>query len=176
MTRSSVFVSVGVLTPSIFAGDLKLTIAPTQLVVGRGQTLPLEASITNETSAKVVLLLCGDGSDVGLRPPRIEWSFIPVESRERHPKVVSSTSHRGFSEINAVRRSEVVTLKPDESRPLGEWIGIPTDLPPGRYRAVHYYTNDPKQKITGEPWEESEVGVERLIAESSPCKLIGVLR
>jgi hypothetical protein len=153
-------------------GELVLRVALADAIVRHGESVAVEASITNASSAAVTLVVPGDGSGVGWRTPVTGWSFLPEASDKQHGEPVPDDTHRFCGNINPLKRSEVFTLQPSESRVFRDWIQPRADLPPGRYRAVLYYRNEPTRKITGIPLGGHEAGVEDLIRRSTPCLVI----
>ena len=88
---------------------------------------------------------------MGRRTPVIEWVFTPGGRPE---------GSEGCGNINGLKRGEVFTLYPGETRELQEWIQ-PLALPALRkFRAVMIYTNDPNLPFRGvllRPHDEGEL-------------------
>lgn len=158
-----------------WAGELRLTVTPAELSVGRDGVAEVTGTITNDTAKAVTLVLPADGSDAHMRTPITGWSLISTNSLgpiDRHPETPVPRK-RGYGDINALRRDQVFILPIRGKKSFSAWLA-PRDFAaaPGVYRAVFYYINDPKLKLTGYVLGKHDAGVEKRIRSSTPCRLV----
>jgi hypothetical protein len=133
------------------ACGLSLRVEPTTVVLRPKQTPKITARLINNGARSLTIVLPGDGSRMGRRTPVIEWIFTPGG------RVIGV---EGCGNINELKRGEVFTLQPGETRDLGTWVA-PLALPPQpRFHGVMVYTNDPALSFHGvllHPHDEGEL-------------------
>lgn len=142
--------------------------------------LPLKAKalshakvrITNVGDTPVTLVMPGDGSDCRWRTPIVAWSFLPVDSKDQHPKEPPRCGGARCGNINPLKADEVFALNPGDRKDLNKWIGFPFALSPGKYRAVFYYSNVPDLKWSGLPLGNHHEDAMRRIERSTPISLV----
>lgn len=122
--------------------------------------------INNTGRVPVTLVMPGDGSESRWRTPVVGWSFLPVDSMERHtiqpPRVLGRCGN-----INRLSPAEVFVLKPGDGKDLVQWVGFPYSLSPGKYRAVFFYSNIPRLKWSGVPLGEHDQASMKRIKRST---------
>ena len=147
---------------------LALTISAKSLDLRVGEPPVVRAEITNWGSEPVVLVLPGDRSDSGGRTPIIGWE-IRVIRQDSDPGPKPLLLHCG--NVNPLRRNEVFTLRPGESRDLGPWVNLHPFRAAGVYAVQFQYENQPMQKWTGLPLGPHDAEAMESLRKSTPCIL-----
>jgi len=122
--------------------------------------------INNTGRVPVTLVMPGDGSKSRWRTPVVGWSFLPVDSTERHSNQPRGGPAR-CGNINPLSPADVFVLKPGNGANLVQWIGFPQLPSPGKYRAVFYYSNTPHLKWSGVPLGEHDQASMKRIRRST---------
>ena len=92
-------------------------------------------ALVNRRRAPVTIVVPGDGSEAGMRTPHTRWEITDPGTGEN-----KGIGWIGCGTINSMRPEEIVTLQPGQRRSFVYWKAVP---PPGRYRVVVHYDNDP---------------------------------
>ncbi len=121
-----------------------------------------KATLVNEGKEALVLVMPGDGSDVGWRTPKISWEILAGTKR--------TTPGGRCGNMNRITAADVFELAPAAKQDLGGWLGWP-ELAPGAARVRLVYENDgdigSRSLALG---EDDEVTIARIKA-SSRCKV-----
>lgn len=129
---------------------LTLTIKAAKAKVKAGDWPAMSITITNKGAEAVSLPLPGDGSSSGWRPPVVGWSVLPKTSKEAHAKTPPPFKGGRCGNINAIKPTDLVELKPGASKTYKPgWFGGPQFDKPGTYRVVLLYQHDPKLPVRG---------------------------
>lgn len=161
------------LAPRVLGQELPLSIQAPTKAIQVGDYPKFIVTIRNQGETPRMLVLPGDGSECKWRTPVIGWSVLSAESPEqKHPQAPPLSRGARCGDINAIKLIEVFILQPGESRQLGEWIGHPGFVEPGKFRVVFYYENIPTLKVSGIPLGNHETGVLQKIKQSYACRLI----
>lgn len=161
---------VGAPVPTASALELRLEVVQTPIT--RWDEQVIQVHIHNVDVPEVTLVHPGDGSTDRWRTPHVGWSILPAESPESHPAEPVYRSDIRCGLMNALKADEVFVLKRGESKELHAWLGFPTGLAPGRYRAVFYYTNVPGQGFGGDVSGEHDPVALRRLRDSTPASLV----
>lgn len=125
----------------------------------------VRVQIRNLGKSDVTLVMPGDGSECAWRTPIVGWSILPLDSSESHPASAKRTPTGRCGNISGLRPEEVFTLKPGESKSLGEWHAFPPQLP-GKYRVMFYYENRPGIDWKGLPLADHDEDAMAAVADS----------
>lgn len=136
--------------------SLKATLRAVPTSSGPGFTLTLK----NEGSKPLRLVVPGDGSEVGWRPPVVTWSA----TLNGAPATPLDGARCGMT--NRVEANEIFTLAAGASREIKEWLPPPS-FAPGTYDLRLTYRNDPGIQTRGGETDE----VKRLLASSMACEV-----
>jgi hypothetical protein len=167
-----IFLILVMVVPAV-AQDLILELEPLAEPIYAEDFPKFKVAIMNQGSKPVTLVQPGDGSNFRWRTPVVGWSIISADDPEKeHPKTPPLYSGARCGNINAVKSSDVFTLRPGERRILDEWTGHPRFEHPGRYRIRFYYHNIPDLQIRGIPLGKHDAGALRRIQQSHACELI----
>ena len=127
--------------------------------------------IKNVSDAPLTLVMPGDGSDCHWRTPIVGWSFLPHDSKNRHPEEAPRRRVARCGNINRLKPDEVFVLKPGAAREIDEWVHLPHTIAPGKYRVVFYYSNVPDMKWSGIPLGKHDEQAMRRVEGSAPVSL-----
>ena len=154
------------------AQEVALKIGPPLEAIHVGDYPTFIVTISNQGKKPLTLVEPGDGSDCKWRTPVVGWSVLPSGGIENHPKEPPLFHGGRCGNINTLKLKEIFTLKPGESKKIGEWVRCPTFANLGKFRVVFYYQNIHNLKVSGLPLGEHEDGVIEKIQQSYPCQLI----
>ena len=132
----------------------------------------LKVRINNVGKTPVTLVMPGDGSDVRWRTPCVGWSFLPVDSPDQHPQSPKRRIGRRCGNINPLNPTEIFVLESGNGQNLKQWIRFPHIIPPGKYRAVFYYSNVPQLKWHGVPLGKHDSSAMQQVKRSTPISLV----
>lgn len=144
-------------SPSDAEAVVSLHLATSTPVVKVGEPLSFSLRIVNSSKRSVTLVLPGDGSEDGMRTPRIRWT--PESPRRGR-----------CGNINCLRSDEVFTLAPGEERELGDWVGRPELPGPGTHRVAVTYENVPDLGWSGVPLGDHDEAAMERIRRSTPVR------
>lgn len=152
---------------------LELRLSCESAVHEQGALFNEKVEIINYSTNNVSLVFPGDGSEFHWRTPLTGVSILPMDSKAKHPNF-PPPSDATCGNINSLKNGEVFILKPGEKREIDMWRSLfpVCNLPPGEYRLILYYANNPTFKWEGIPLgkhDEDEMGK---IRKSTPCKLM----
>jgi hypothetical protein len=114
----------------------------------------------------------GDGSSVGWRTPIIGWSVLKADDRAAHPSTPPVERGARDGNINSLRASDLLTIEPGTTEPLGEWVGAPSFPSAGSYRALFYYRNVPDLAWKGIPLGSHDAAAMKQVAATAACSLV----
>jgi hypothetical protein len=157
----------------IAPATLELHISAKEASLILGQQPHITATIINKGKASVTLVLPGDGSECGWRTPLVGFSSVKIDKgNARHPATVPQEYGSRCGNINSLKRDEVFTLAPGQSKDLPDWVGNPRFPEPGTYSVVFYYANDPERKWRGVPLGQHDPEAMKRVQKSYPCLLV----
>ncbi len=113
---------------------LRLRLTPPRRTVHAGQPVEVVATLLNESSQPVTLVMPGDGSIEAQRTPIVSWVLEPAVALPM----------RHCTTIGALRAGEVFTLPAGGAKDLGGWANLWPIPRPGTFRATMTYTNAPE--------------------------------
>jgi hypothetical protein len=152
-------------------GKYELKIKLPEVIRQKGNN-ELEITIHNVGSIPATFVMPGDGSECRWRTPLIGWSCIPVGSDQKHPKKPAEIKMARCGNINPLKANEVFSVQPGGATKLNEWAYFPYQLPPGKYRVVFYYTNQPEIAWQGLPLGNHDEKEMRRVKKSTPVSLV----
>lgn len=120
--------------------------APEKALTAIGPQRGFKAVLHNHGTQPFTLVMPGDGSDAGMRTPKVGWTVkpvTPVAPGELVPEMARCGNINGFN------ASEIFVLKPGEKKDLGGWIGGVSFPGAGEYDIQFQYENDPNLKMKG---------------------------
>lgn len=150
-------------------GALKLHIhAKSPMIMGEPSAFQI--TLQNRSQVPITLVMPGDGSNCGWRTPLVGWSAVSAgDLAARHPDAPPLYRGPRCGNVNPLRKEEVFTLGPGQSKTLDGWAGAPHFTAPGSYKVVFYYSNDPAMTIRGVPLGQHEAL--ELVKKSFKCAL-----
>lgn len=120
-------------------GSLTLELRTSTPVIKVGESPAIAMVLKNTGTADLVLVRPGDGSECGWRTPLLEW--LPAAAFER--------GGGRCGNINTLKASEVVVLRPGESVEWSEWISPPPLAQPGEQQISLRFSNVPDLEWQG---------------------------
>lgn len=131
---------------------LNITCETSNLIINKSEHLKIKANLINDGDKTVKIVMPGDGSQTAMRTPIIKWSVIKMQENQNQimESNFSLRKDARCGNINGLKESDLIELKPGQTKLVEEWIGfpqIPNEL--GKYRIQLLYKNDPKIKWKG---------------------------
>lgn len=131
--------------------------------------------IENTGRTPVTLVMPENVSRFRMRNPIVSWSFLPLTSKQTHPRQPPPPVGVGrCGNINRLNPEELFVLQPGEKKDLEQWISLGNlqPLTPGRYRAVIYYSNNPNMKWSGIPLGQHDPATMDRVKRSTLISLV----
>ena len=125
-----------------------------------GEMPSFRAELINQGDKEVTIVQPGDGSDCGWRTPIVRWS----------PAMRTGVGRCG--NINALKASEVVTLKPGERVPVSGWLGSPSLSKAGTHKVVLEIENVPGLEWGGLPLGKHDPAAMEKVRRSTAFKAV----
>ena len=119
-----------------------------------GESLACEVKITNRGKKTVTLVAPGDGSQHGWRTPITGGSVLSLESTKKHATRPTPSKAPRCGNMNGLKKDEVFTLKPGQSKKLQAWTTLGPFEAAGKYRVILLYENQPSLK-----WPRDDLGL-----------------
>lgn len=131
---------------------------------------PIEITLRNDGPKKVVLVMPGEGSDVGARTPVIDWEIRDKAGNllRREGVVFSGNRHE-------LRSESVFDLAPHEERTFKYTIPEGYPYEEGhKYLVTFKYENRPNMKWppASMVWAPDDPDAVQRLANSTPCQLV----
>jgi hypothetical protein len=125
-----------------YSDQLSLSVVSEAPVLKVGEDPLVKVYITNYGNETVTLVHPGDGSDYGWRTPTVGWSVREAgDSTPATSPDVQKGSRCG--NMNSLKRDEVFSLGPGETKVLDSWLFLPLFRKPGTYKVKFFYANRP---------------------------------
>lgn len=157
--------------PTVATSECRLALE-LPAVIKKGEYPQAKVRVTNAGTSPVTLVKPGDGSESAWRTPFIGWSILPAGSSAAHPPKHSARVGARCGNVNPLTPSEVFELKAGAHAELGDWVGLPPLLKPGKYRVVFYYANVPNSKWSGLPLGKHDEAAMTRVRSSTPVALM----
>jgi hypothetical protein len=131
---------------------------------------PIEITLRNDGPNKVVLVMPGEGSDVGARTPVIDW-----EIRDKAGNLLRRDGTSFCGNRHELRSESIFDLAPHEERSFK--YAFPEGYPyeeGQKYLVTFKYENRPDMKWPPRSmvWAPDEPEAVQRLATSTPCKLV----
>jgi hypothetical protein len=121
---------------------LAIELQPLRQVIKLSESPKFVATLTNLSAREITLVEPNHGSICDWRTPVLEWSAGTIPSY--------------CTPMMGIRKDEVFSLKPNESRQLKRPLEYPVLPGPGMYSLRLTYTNDPSHPCLGHPLAASK--------------------
>ncbi len=162
------------LSANAFSDELRIVVEPSELTVEQGVFPKFKTFILNEGADDRLLVYPGDGSRNHYRSPMTGCSILDSASLSEHPSTPPQIKVAVCGNINALKKDSVFTLKSGQKMELDAWRSMIalTDLKPGVYRVVYYYSNHPEMEWKGGVLGNHDEEEMRLVKKSYRCELV----
>jgi len=128
-------------------------------------------TLINHGTRKATLVLPGDGSERGWRTPIIGWAVKSSDDLTPYPKEVPLNTRPRCGDMNALERSEIISLDPGTSVTLSS-AERPRLITPGRFHIRFYYLNVPNCGWNGGDLGHASDDAMQAMRASTPCFII----
>jgi hypothetical protein len=142
------------------AAKVGLELKADKTTIKVGETPSFRAELINQGDKEITIVQPGDGSECGWRTPIVRWS----------PPMRTSIGRCG--NINALKASEVVTLKPGERVLVSGWLGLPSLGKAGTHKVVLEMENVPGLEWGGLPLGKHDPAAMEKVRQSRPFKAV----
>lgn len=142
------------------AAKMALELKAEKPAIKLGDMPSFRAELINQGDKEVTIVMPGDGSECGWRTPIVRWS----------PPMGTGGGRCG--NINALKASEVVTLKAGERVAVSGWLGWPTLNKAGTHKVVLEIENVPGLEWGGLPLGKHDPATMERVRQSTAFKAV----